>query len=778
MRKIAFQIVITGIVQGVGFRPFIYRVAAQSGVNGYVRNRGGSEVEVRIEGGIEEVSRFFKLFLEQLPPPARIEEMEFIEVDVENYDSFHILPSINRLSKRSIITPDIGICEYCMEEVLNSKTRWYKYPFNSCAWCGPRFSMMYTVPYDRGNTSMNVFQLCEECMKEYSNPENIRRFHAQGISCPKCGPKIWLTDNMGRIIESENPIEKAAQLIDGGSIVAVKGLGGFHIASLASNDDVVARLRERKRRPSKPFALMALNLDVIKSFAYISPEAEKILTSPERPIVLLPVRSNVKISSLIAPGLDFVGVMLPYTSLHYILLENTRDKYLIMTSGNEYGKPMCISESEAFKRLSKFVDYFLIHNREIVNRVDDSVVRLTDNKPVFLRRGRGYAPAWIRVPLNLSRPIIAFGAELQTAGAVAFEDKVVLTQYIGDADDYDVVNDLDKYVRFLIEVYNINPSESIIVVDKHPMYTSRRLGEEWCSKYGAKLVEVQHHYAHAASVMADHKVNPNTRATSIVIDGMGYGDDGYIWGGEVIEASYSEYRRIGHLKYQPQPGGDSATEYPVKMLIGILSSILDEKEILNLLNERRLEPGLKWGLQEALITYRQSITGRVPLTSSIGRILDATAALLGICFKRTYEGEPAMKLESLAHNGKLIDSIEAPVKNSSGSTIVDTTKLFETILSNIDHEPKNLAYSVHYRLGESLAEIAYTAKTTHEVGVVYMSGGAAVNDIIVKAVRETLTTRGIEVKLPRRIPPNDGGIALGQVVIASLHGKHYYAESP
>jgi len=619
---------------------------------------------------------------------------------------------------------------------------------------------------------MNAFQLCEECMGEYNNPKDVRRFHAQGISCPKCGPKTWLTDSMGRIIEVEKPIEEAAQLIDDGSIVAVKGLGGFHIASLASNDDVIAKLRERKRRPSKPFALMALNLDIIKSFAHIPPEAEEILTSPEKPIVLLPIKSSVKISSLIAPGLDFVGVMLPYTSLHYILLENTMDKYLVMTSGNEYGKPMCINESEAFKRLSKFVDYFLLHNREIVNRVDDSVVRLTDSKPVFLRRGRGYAPAWIRIPLNLSRPIIAFGAELQTAGAVAFEDKVVLTQYIGDADDYDVVKDLDKYIRFLTEIYDINPSESIIVVDKHPMYTSRRLGNEWCVKYGAKLVEVQHHHAHAASVMADHKVNQNTRATSIVMDGMGYGDDGHIWGGEVIEVSYSEYRRIGHLKYQPQPGGDLATEYPVRMLIGILSSILNEREILNLLSERKLESGLKWGIQEALITYRQSTVGRTPLTSSIGRILDATAALLSVCLKRTYEGEPAIKLESFAHNGKLVDGVEAPVKNSSGSMIVDTTKLFETILSNIDHEPKNLAYSVHYRLGESLAEIAYTAKTTHEVGVVYISGGAAVNDIIAKAIRETLTARGVEVKLPRKIPPNDGGIALGQVVIASLHDKH------
>ena len=768
MRR-AFQIIIIGIVQGVGFRPFIYRVAAQSGVKGYVRNRSGSEVEVRVEGSSEEIGNFFKLFLEQLPQPAKIEEIEFIEEELENYNSFHILPSINHLSKRSIITPDIGICEYCIEEVLNSKTRWYNYPFNSCVWCGPRFSMMYRAPYDRENTSMNSFPLCRECMEEYSNPQNIRRFHAQGISCSKCGPKVWLTDSKGRTINSENPIEKAAQLIDCGSIVAVKGLGGFHIAALASNDEVIAKLRERKKRPSKPFALMALNLDIIKKFAYISSEAEKLLTSPEKPIVLLPVKNGVEISSLIAPGLDFIGVMLPYTSLHYMLLKDTRDKYLVMTSGNEYGKPMCTSESEAFEKLSKFVDYFLLHNREIVNRVDDSVVRLTDNKQILLRRGRGYAPAWIRIPVNLSRPIIAFGAELQTAGAVAFEDKAVLTQYIGDADDYDIIIDLDRYIKFFTDIYNINPSESIVVVDKHPMYASRRLGEEWSNKYGAKMVEVQHHHAHAASIMADYKVNSNTKAVSIVMDGMGYGDDGHIWGGEVIEVSYSEYRRIGHLKYQPQPGGDSATEYPVKMLIGILSSILNERELLNLLNERKLESGLKWGLQEAQVAYRQSIIGRTPLTSSTGRILDAAAALLGICFKRTYEGEPAMRLEALSHSGKLIEYIEAPVKNSNGVGIIDTTKLFETVLNNIDHESRNLAYSIHYRLGESLAEIACMAKTTHETGVIYVSGGAAVNDIIIKAIRETLTARGIEVKLPRRVPPNDGGIALGQVVIASSY---------
>ncbi len=764
----SLRITVVGIVQGVGFRPFVYRAAIMSGVKGYVRNMGGSEVEIRVEGSREHVARFMQLFFEMLPPPARLEEVEVVEEPLEGFEKFSILPSAKILGKRSMIPPDIGICPNCLKEVLDPKSRWYKYPFNSCAWCGPRFSMMYRVPYDRENTAMNDFPLCPDCRGDYEDPWNTRRFHAQGISCPRCGPTLWLAYRNGEKLEVRDPLRETARLLDEGNIVAIKGLGGFHIAALATDDEVVSRLRERKRRPSKPFALMALDSRVVEKIALLPPAARRLLESPEKPIVLLPLREDSPVSPLVAPGLDTVGVMLPYTALHYMVLRDTRDKFLIMTSGNKRGKPMCIDEECAYRELAGFVDYFLLHNRRIVNRVDDSVVRLTAGEPTFLRRGRGYAPVWIRVPLRFSRPVVAFGAELQTAGAVAFEDKVVLTQYIGDADDYDVLEDLDRYLEFFVKTYNIDPSSAVLVVDKHPNYASRRLGEGWAEKHGATLVEVQHHHAHAVSVMADHKLLPGEGVVAITIDGMGYGDDGMIWGGEVLEVEDGRYRRIGHLRYQAQPGGDVATRYPVRMLVGILSTFMEESEILSLLRSKGLLDGLRWGEKEARIAFLQASEGRSPLTSSTGRILDAAAALLKVCLERTYEGEPAMKLEAYARGGSLVDGVEAPLRVEGGTFIVDTSRLFESLLEHIDADPRSLAYTVHCRLGEALGEIAYTSKHARRRGVVYLSGGAAVNDHIVAAIRDTLSARGVQVKLPRRVPPGDGGIALGQAVIAAL----------
>ena len=763
----SLRITVVGIVQGVGFRPFVYRVAAMSGVKGYVRNMGGSEVEIRVEGPRSNVARFLELFFLELPPPARLEEVEVQEERFQGFRRFEILPSAKRLGKRSMIPPDIGICDGCLREVLDPRSRWYRYPFNSCAWCGPRFSMMYRVPYDRENTSMNDFPLCPRCRADYEDTRNVRRFHAQGISCPDCGPKVWLVDKQGSSVETKDPLREAARLIDEGNIVAIKGLGGFHIAALATDDEVVERLRRRKQRPAKPFALMALNTEIVEKLAYLPPEARRLLESPEKPIVLLPLREGSPVSPLVAPGLDTMGIMLPYTALHYMVLQESRDRFLIMTSGNKHGKPMCIDEECAFRELAGFVDYFLLHNRRIVNRVDDSVVRLTAGRPTFLRRSRGYAPVWIRVPLRFHHPIIAFGAELQTAGAVAFEDKVVLTQYIGDADDYDVLEDLDRYLEFFVKTYGIRPSDAILVVDMHPGYASRRLGEIWAEKHGAKLVEIQHHYAHAASVMADYGLKPGEEAVVIAIDGMGYGDDSMVWGGEVLETSYTGYRRIGHLKYQAQPGGDAATRYPVRMLIGILSSFMEEDEALSLLRSRQLLKGLRWGEKEARIAFLQASSGRAPLTSSTGRILDATAALLGVCLERTYEGEPAMRLEAFARGGRLIDSVEAPVRQHGGVFTVDTSRLFETVLENLDADPRSLAFTVHYRLGEALAEIAYRSRSVRSGGIVYMSGGAAVNDHIVGAVIEFMASKDVQVKLPRRVPPGDGGIALGQAVTAA-----------
>lgn len=665
-----------------------------------------------------------------------------------------------------MIPPDFAVCRDCLSEVLNPHDRRYRYPFNSCAYCGPRFSMMYTVPYDRENTAMRDFPLCTGCEREYRDPWNERRFHAQGISCPKCGPRVWLETIDGEVVETRDPIREAARIIDEGGIVAVKGIGGFHIAALASDDDVVLELRKRKKRPTKPFALMALDSDAAEKLVYLDREARRVLESPEAPILLLPRREDAPVSKYVAPGLDTLGVMIAYSPLHYLLLSETRDKFLIMTSGNVHGKPMCTSIECVREKLKGIVDYVLNHNRVIVNRVDDSVARFTAGRLVLIRRGRGYAPTWIRLGFRLPREVVAFGAELQNAGAVAFEDKVVLTQYIGDTDDYDTLMELEKYLKWFVEQYSIDVSKAVLVADLHPRYNSRRLAEEWASRTGAELILVQHHHAHVASVIAERRMKPGVRRVGIAIDGVGYGLDGSIWGGEVIVTDLASFERVGHLEPQPLPGGDRATEYPARIAIAILTKLMGVDEAVEMAVKLGLVRGLPYGESEARVAAIQAARGNAPLSSSMGRILDAFAALLGVCYHRGYEGEPAIRLEAYGRRGKLLDDVFAPIRGN----MVDTTRLFKMVLEALMEgvDRRSLAYTVMWRLGEALAELALRALNNAEDGEnVYMAGGAAVNDVIARAVEARLSEEGVKLVLPRKVPAGDGGIALGQVAVAA-----------
>ncbi len=759
----AYRVLITGIVQGVGFRPFIYRLASELRLGGYVRNVGGSEVEVYVEGSDEELMKFIELIKERAPKAARIEELVVNVVEPLGIKDFRILPSGSEAIKYSMIPPDIGICDDCLREVLDPSNRRYRYPFNSCVWCGPRYSMMYKPPYDRANTSMNDFPLCDDCLNEYSDPRNIRRFHAQGISCPKCGPRLHLYSRDGELISAEDPIGLTSKLINEGHIVAIKGLGGYHIAALASDDDVVLRLRARKARPQKPFAVMALDEVVVNKLCYVDGYAVELLKSPERPIVLLPKREDSPVSKYVSPGLDVEGVFLPYTALHHLLIRGVKDGFAIMTSGNPRGKPMCIDEECAFKLLKDYVDYFLIHDRVIVNRVDDSVIRFTNGRPVLIRRGRGYAPMWIRVRFKFRRPVIAFGAELQSAGAVAFDDKVVLTQYIGDADDYDVLVDLDKYLRFFINVYNVDVSRSYLVVDKHPRYNSRLLANQYLSNYGGELIEVQHHYAHALATAADLGLSPDDEFIAVVLDGVGYGDDGNIWGGEVLRCSFRGYSRLGHLEYVPLPD-DSFVTYPHRMLISYLYKLLsDSDSVLATIRRLGLNKLFRYGDIEVSATLRKVIRAST-YTSSTGRFLDSISALLGICVERTYEGEPAIKLEAAAKGGKLIDIDDDFIGGQDGMYIVLTTKILNHVLEKLNHGSSSIAYTVQYLLGRSLGEIVVKALYGSRISTVILSGGAVVNSVIVKGLVDLLSGYGVDAHLPGRVPPNDGGIALGQAV--------------
>lgn len=761
----AWRLVVVGIVQGVGFRPLVFRVANELGVYGYVRNVGGSEVEIHVEGSEGVLQEFMERLRSSLPPVARIDEIVVRDVDVAGFKEFKILPSTDEAVKYSMIPPDFGICDDCLSEVLNPKDRRHNYVFNSCVWCGPRFSMMYRPPYDRVNTSMNDFPLCGECLSEYSDPSNLRRFHAQGISCPKCGPKVTLYTRDGELVDSENPVELVGKLINEGYIVGVKGLGGYHIASLATDDDVVLKLRLRKNRPQKPFAVMVLNESVGSKLCYLSAEAVKLLKSPERPIVLLPKKDGSPISKYVSPGLDVDGLFLPYTALHYLILENTRDMFAVMTSGNPRDKPMCIDEECAFRYLKGFVDYFLVHNRVIVNRVDDSVLRFTNGKPVIIRRGRGYAPMWIKARFRFRDPVIAFGAELQTAGALAFDDKIVLTQYIGDVDDYDVLNDLDKYLTWFLKVYNIDVSKAYLLVDKHPSYASKLLAEHYLRKYGGKLVEVQHHYTHALATAADLGLEPNEEFVSVVLDGIGYGDDGNVWGGEVFKLSYSRYERVGHLENVPLPDPINSIRYPARMLLSYLKVVLgSDDEVIKLLNKLQLIKTFRYGIEEVYAALQQISNSRI-MTSSTGRFLDSISALLKVCFERTYEGEPAIKLEAVGSKGRFRGELDELVGVDQGRYVIRTSKILNYVLDSLGRVPnEDIAYTVQYGLGSALGEVVLKVAYGSGLNKVVLGGGATVNSIIVKGLEDVLSNHGIKVYLPRRIPPNDGGIAVGQAV--------------
>ncbi len=755
---------VVGIVQGVGFRPFIHRLAIRYGLSGYVKNTGGSCVEIWVEGEEDRVERFIEGIVKFKPPPAIIEELVAEDVTPRGYVEFKIMPSSAKVKGYSMIPPDIGICDDCLAEILNPRDRRFRYAFNSCAWCGPRFTYMYSAIYDRENTAMKDFPLCRKCLSEYRDVGNIRRYHVQGISCPECGPKVFLVDRKGEEVPTDDPIAEAAKLIDEGYIVAVKGLGGFHIAALASNDDVVLELRRRKRRPAKPFALMALNLSIASKLVELNDEDLMILSSPQKPILVLPRREGAPVSGYVAPGLRSLGVMLPYTGLHYLLLMSTRDRFLIMTSGNKSGKPINIDNRNALHDLRDIVDYFLLHNRIIVNRCDDSVIRRTYNTYTFLRRSRGYAPAWIKVPLKFNRCVVAFGADLSSAGAVAFEDKVILTQYIGDADDPDNREYLISALKFLLKAYDIRPEDTVVAADMHPRYYSTRLARKWAEEYSCRIVFVQHHHAHVASVMGENGIHEE-RIVGIAMDGTGYGLDRAIWGGEVILASYGEFKRLGHIKYYPLAGGDLTVRWPARMLACILYSFMDFQEVVEIFSKFKAISGLKHGFRELETIIRMVDNGMYVYASSTGRVLDALSALFGVCYERTYEGEPAIKLEEFSWQGRLVDSICFPLTSSFE---INISKAFEYVIElAADAGFMDLAYSFQYMLGQAFAELALKHLSRAEISnTVFISGGAAVNSIIVKGIFDRLKEEDVQLKINRKTPCGDGGIALGQALIA------------
>ncbi len=733
----ALRIVVIGIVQGVGFRPFVRYLAERYGVSGYVRNLSGGEVEIWVEGaGAKE---FLKAFREERPSAIEVEELVVERLEDRGYRGFEIERSGQSRRARSIIPPDLAVCEECLREYRGPSRR-TGYPLISCSWCGPRFAIMRSLPYDREKTSWNLYPMCWQCAEEYSKQEvgGLRRFYHQGISCSLCGPPMRLLNSSGEEVNTRDPLKEATKLLLEGSIVAIKSTGGFHLAALADDDDVVLRLRRRKGRPRQPFAVMALE-EIVPRLVYIDQEAWRLLRSPQRPIAILLKRPDTPVSRYVSPGMWEEGIFLPYTAYHYTLLEMTRG-FLVMTSGNSHGRPTCTTA----RCVLPLADYVLDHDLEIVHRTDDSVIRFTDGEPIFLRRSRGYAPRWIRVKRRLPRDVVAFGADLATAGAIAFEDKIVSTQYIGDLDDHDALMELDRELRWLAEQYGLE--EPILACDLNPAYNSTWL----CQRWSGEVLRVQHHHAHALAVAAELGIDEPFIA--ITIDGVGYGDDGAAWGGEVLFVNGKSYIREFHLRYVPMPGGDIAALRPARMAASYLVEALGSGDGLEMAKRLELHKRLPGGERELdTIPRMPSIN-----TSSVGRFLDAVAAALGVCWERSYEGEPAIMLEEYARGGRRL-----PMVPEIMGRVIDAVGFFLQLL-NSKADPRDIAYTAQEALGESLGEAARIAMEARGTKVVVVAGGAAVNDHIVRGIRKR-----VKALLPKALPPGDGGIAVGQAYYAT-----------
>jgi len=742
-----------GRVQGVGFRPFVYRIAVTNNLNGYVRNVADGSVQIVVEGNINDLDRFVKDLKEKKPPLVEYHKILIKrESCKDTLNGFVIMESILEYKDRELsIPPDIAICNNCIDELFSQDNRRYNYFFITCTDCGPRFSMIHSLPYDRANTSMSLFTICKDCANEYKDPQN-RRFHAESIACNKCGPSLYLLDSNGTRIDGD-PIINTCKFIEEGNIVAIKGIGGFHIVTSAYESDVISRLRIGKRRERKPLAVMAIDIDTVKEFAIVDEYEEDLLKSYIRPIVILKKSEGYNLSHLIS-DLHTVGVMLPYTGLHYMLFNNMNIKVVVMTSANSSNEPIIADEKDALRDLN-FVDYFLIHNRVIVNSCDDSVVKVNNRNISIIRRSRGYIPSPIILDKSIERSILAVGAHLNVNISLLFKDKIIQSQHIGDIESPKAYKYMKSIVERLCKLINVKPN--IIACDLHPSIPTTSIAHRLSEELNADIIRIQHHHAHIATLMLEkHK----DALIGIVCDGNGYGLDDNIWGGEIFLVEDNKYTRVAHLMEQPMVGGDLATYYPLRMVIGILYGI---NGIEDYLYQRAYT--LPYGKKELDAILNILNKGNYVKTSSTGRVLDAISFLLNISDRRTYEGEPALMLESIAIYGKDVLNLEPRIDNC----ILDTRYLLEEIFYNMNKfSIKDLAYSAHAYIARGLARLAIDNAMKYGIDTIGFSGGVAYNEIITRIIIEEIkkVNSKIEFIHNNNIPAGDAGISIGQVFYA------------
>lgn len=760
------QLKIEGVVQGVGFRPFVFRVARELGLAGWIVNRVDG-VLVEAEGTADAVDQLLLRIQTGCPPGANIERMTLHSIPAIGDAAFTIRPSHEAGTKRLAMSPDLATCGDCLVELFDPADRRFHYPWLSCAQCGPRMSMVTSVPYDRANTTMSRFALCEACRAEYDAPDN-RRFHAESIACPACGPTTALWDTDGKVLaEGEEALKQTCRIIRDGGIVAVKGIGGFHLWVDATSEKAVQLLRARKRRADKPFAVMFPALETIRTHCALSSDEAAQLLSPAAPVVILQRREQTALAQGIAPGNRTVGAMLPSAPVHHLLMRKLATP-VVATSGNLSDEPIVTDEQEAVKRLAGIADAFLFHDRPIARPMDDSVVRMAGSGPLILRRARGLVPRAIRLSESLARhvvgPVLAVGGHLKNTVALLDADHVVLSQHLGDLSTLETERAARQAMDDLQWLLNVKPRA--VACDLHPDYRSTRVAEELAEQWHVPLIRVQHHHAHVAACMMEHGITGEV--LGVAWDGAGYGMDGSLWGGEFLAATYGECRRVAHLHPFSLPGGEQAAREPRRAALAVRWETFGAQ-----LGGVGVEQECAWKEQEQLLVAMLAKRTHSPVTTSMGRLFDAVASMLGLCQVATFEGQAAIALEQEAMQASASvqgqDEAYPIALNPEGSGpqkwIADWRPMIERIADDLSRgtERPLIAHRFHRSLAELIGQVA------ERIGLrqVVLTGGCFQNALLVDLARERLESAGFIALTHREIPANDGGLALGQAVIAA-----------
>ncbi len=779
----ARHIHITGVVQGVGFRPFVYGLAARYDLRGWVCNTSAG-VDIEVDGPRETLDRFEAALTAEAPLLARIDAVEVAEINSNGFSAFEIRHSVARPDDFLPIAPDITLCEDCRRELFDPRDRRYLYPFINCTNCGPRFTIIKDVPYDRPLTTMADFNMCEDCAREYADPSN-RRFHAQPVACPNCGPEVWLVDsqlpavdnNPAAVVRGEAAIAQARDLLAAGKIIAIKGLGGFHLACDATNDEAVAELRRRKGRIDKPFALMAPSVENIEQFCEVAPEERALLESKEHPIVLLgkkpaqqpPARealAKMLISEHVAPRQSTLGVMLPYTPLHELLFHpaSSIPHPLVMTSGNYSEEPIATDNDEASDRLAPLADAFLLHNRDIHIRCDDSVVRVYEGRELPLRRSRGYAPYPVKLPFNVPT-VLAAGAELKNTFCVTRDGYAFLSHHIGDLENYETLKSFEDGIAHFERLFRIKPE--IIAYDLHPNYLATRYALERAERDGLRALGVQHHHAHIAACLAENNWHSDRPVIGVAFDGTGYGTDGAIWGGEFLIADYRGFERAAHLDYLLLPGGDAAVRHPYRIALSYLryAGVAWEDDLAPVQAASSIE-------QAAIRKQIESGLNAFP-TSSMGRLFDAVASICGVRQSVNYEGQAAIEFEALADEAEEgcygFDIVAEPGSTARGGYCIKAGGAVRAVLADVRSGVPTPLISARFHNGLAQLVLEMCEKIRRERGLheVALSGGVWQNVTLLRKTLDRLRAAKFSVYVHHLVPPNDGGLALGQALITA-----------